>query len=217
MIMNKYSATAKPAEQFADLEQQQRAVTMGMYLFLSTELLLFGGLFVACIQSRLIHSESFAVASSQLDLGLATVNTLVLTGSTLTMTLSEKSALCRRGFATIGYMVSTFVLGAVFLVIKAYEWRKEFHEGLVPLAQFSFDPENSLPHGAELFFNFYFALTGLHVVHLVIGLVLLGVGFGQIRQAVVNEKSQRYLKVVGLYWSFIDVIWLFIFSVLYLW
>lgn len=207
----------KPAEQFASLDQQRWAVTMGMWLFLATELLLFGGIFAACVQARLMHPEAFAVAASRLDLLLGTINTLVLTASTLTMTLAEHRALARQRRATVVYLSASLSLGAVFIAIKAHEWHKELQEGLVPVLPWDFAPLEPLPQGAELFFNYYFALTGLHVLHLSIGLALLGVGLVQLRRPVLSGHTQRYIKVVGLYWSFVDVVWLVIFAMLYLW
>lgn len=204
------------AEQFDDLAQQQRADLMGMWLFLATELLLFGGLFAGFAILRALHSEAFAEAAAHLDLVLGSVNTVLLLTSGLTMALAEQAVGEGRARATRWLLIATLALGTLFLAIKGYEYHHEYSEQLVPLAGLAFDFPGAHAGGAEMFFNFYFAMTGLHALHMAIGLAIIAVMLVLGRRPPEPGRYRRQLQMTGLYWAFVDVVWVFVFTSLYL-
>jgi len=205
-----------PDMQFDDMPQQVRAGVMGMWVFLITELLLFGGLFAAFTIFRVQHAEVFAEAARHLDLILGSINTLLLLTSGLFMVLAEQAVSARKRGLALWFLAGTVTLGVVFLGIKGFEWHKEFSHHLMPILDLEFRYPGEHPAIAEMFFNFYFALTGLHAVHMFLGLVTLlvmAVLVGRWRQP---SRLDRQIHVVGLYWAFVDVIWIFVFTTLYL-
>src|SRR5690606_12045320 len=152
---------------FDTLQQQQESSTLGMWLFLATEVMFFGGLFVAYILYRIWYPEAWAEGSRELDITLGGLNTAVLTGSSLTMALAVRAA--QTGFprATVNWLLLTMALGMVFLVVKYFEYSHKFHVGHVPGSLFSgiSDVRGEAfanPHGVEIFFSVYFMMTGLH-------------------------------------------------------
>lgn len=207
---------AAPAEQFDDLEQQKRAGVMGMWVFLVTELLLFGGYMVLFVIERVRHSGAFAAAAGHLDLPLAAINTVVLFSSGLTMALAEKSIHAGQRGRALVLLAITSGLGLGFLAIKGLEWYHEFEKGLVPLPGLAFRYPGEDAQGAELFFNFYFGMTGLHALHMVIGLGLLAVLTVLAWRWRAPARLGRQARVMGLYWAFVDVVWVFLFTLLYL-
>lgn len=205
-----------PAEQFDTLEQQRHAGLMGMWVFLITELLLFGGVFGAFTVFRVQHGEVFAEAAHHLDLMLGSINTVLLLTSGLTMALAEQAVGVRRRGLGLFFLVATIVLGIVFLGIKAYEWHHEYTKQLLPVLDLPFNYPGEHPEVAELFFNFYYAMTGMHAAHMLIGIVILGVMAALIAGWREPAKLDRQIHIVGLYWAFVDVVWIFVFTVLYL-
>ena len=202
------------AHQFDDPEQQVEASTLGMWAFLATEILFFGGLFVGYVVYRLAYPQAFAAASNHLDIALGTVNTAVLIGSSLTMVLAVYSAQFAGRRAQIIFLLATLLLGTIFLGIKGLEYAHKFHEHLVPGAGFRFDDAD--PRHAAIFFSLYFALTGLHAFHMIIGAGLL---LWLTVRAWRGHFSAGYYtpaEMVGLYWHFVDVVWIFLFPLLYL-
>lgn len=205
-----------PAEQFDSLAQQQHANLLGMWAFLVTELLLFGGyLALFCIE-WIRHSEGFSAAAGHLDLTLAAFNTAVLFTSGLTMALAESAVEAGRRGLSLGLVLATMALGAGFLGIKGIEWYHEYQQGLVPLPGLGFDYAGEDSISAEFFFNFYFGLTGLHAAHMIIGLGLLTVLAIQLGRWRDPGRLGRQGRVIGLYWAFVDVVWIFLFTALYL-
>lgn len=205
-----------PAEQFEDMEQQNRAGVLGMWVFLVTELLLFGGLFGAFAYLRVAHSEVFADAAHHLDLPLASVNTAILLTSGLTMVLAEQAVhACRRRLGLV-FLLATVLLGLIFLGIKGWEWHHEYQKQLMPILGLPFIYPGEHSQIAELFFNFYFTLTGLHAFHMLVGLVILVVMTIQVGRWQIPGRLTRQVRIVGLYWSFVDVVWIFVFTSLYL-
>ena len=206
---------AAVAHQFDDAEQQRSAASLGMWTFLAQEILFFGGAFCVYVVYRSLYPESFAHASHHLDVRLGTFNTAVLIASSLTMALAVHAAqTSRRGRTIAAWLVATLGLGSVFLVVKGYEYAHKFHEHLVPGPSFSF-PGTDAPR-AQLFFSLYFALTGLHALHMVIGIGLL---VWLIRGALRERFDASYYAPVenmGLYWHFVDIVWVFLFPLLYL-
>jgi cytochrome c oxidase subunit 3 len=206
--------TVPVAHQFDDREQQKDASTLGMWVFLATEILFFGGMFMGYIIYRWLYPEAFALASQKMDLTLGTINTAVLLTSSLTMALAVRAAQvgARKGIVLL--LAATMVLGVIFLGIKGVEYYHKFVEHLVPGPNFEFDPAHA-PH-AEIFFVLYFLLTGVHALHLLIGVCLTGVIAFQAWRGRFTEEYYSPVEVTGLYWHFVDVIWIFLFPLLYL-
>jgi len=202
------------AEQFDDLAQQHEAASLGMWVFLVTEILFFGGLFAGYTVYRASYSEAFGEASHHLDLLLGSINTAVLITSSLTMALAVHSAQAGRRRALIVCLLLTLGLGAVFLGIKGTEYVHKFDERLIPGIAFSYNG----PHAGqvELFMFFYFVMTGLHALHLVVGLGMLGVLAGLAWRGHFSADYYSPVETGGLYWHFIDIVWIFLLPLLYL-
>lgn len=207
-------SSSELAPQFDDLTQQRAADTLGMWVFLATEVLFFGGLFLGFFVYRQTYPEAFAAAGRHLDLLLGGINTALLLTSSLTMTLADRAAEADRRRALMLLLGATALLGIAFLAIKAVEYSEEFRAGLAPLFGQVFRFEGPHRNQAELFFHFYFLMTGLHALHLFIGIVILTVmiGLAAWRRRPLSTK----IAMTGLYWHFIDVVWVMLFSVLYL-
>ena len=199
---------------FDDLGQQREAATLGMWLFLATEVLFFGGLFTAYMLYRVWYPETFGAASRTLDIWLGSVNTLVLITSSLTMALAVHAAATDERRALMRWLVVTMLLGTVFLVIKGFEYAHKFEEHHVP--GFGFHFEGAAPERANLFFSLYFAMTGLHALHMIIGLGLLTVMLALAWRRRFSARWHTPIEISGLYWHFVDIIWIFLFPLLYL-
>jgi cytochrome c oxidase subunit III len=199
---------------FDDLGQQHEAATLGMWLFLATEVLFFGGLFTAYMLYRVWYPETFGAASRTLDIALGTTNTAVLIFSSLTMALAVRAAATDRRRALLVFLVLTMVLGAVFLGIKGVEYAHKFEEHHVPGLGFHF--EGTAPERANLFFSLYFAMTGLHALHMIIGLGLMTVMFVMAVRGRFSAHWHTPVEISGLYWHFVDIVWIFLFPLLYL-
>jgi len=206
------------ASHFDSAKQQHDSVMLGMWLFLVTEIMFFGGAFAAYTVYRLYYGEAFHLASRTLDAVVGTVNTLVLLTSSLTMVLAvDASEKGKRGL-TIGYIVATLVLGGIFLGVKAGEYQHKFHEHHAPMLglPFHWEPGLATEGGAKIFFGLYFGMTGLHAVHMVIGMVILGIFIVRCAWAKDVRARSQGLEVMGLYWHFVDIVWIFLFPLLYL-
>jgi cytochrome c oxidase subunit III len=203
------------AEQFVDLEQQHEASSLGMWIFLASEVMFFGGLFTGYAIYRSLYLPGFMIGSRHLNVAIGAINTAVLISSSLTMALAIRAAQLGRRKALLLFLLSTILLGLAFVGIKIwYEWRHDYLEHLVPGFGFEFPGPNG--RSVELFFVFYFFMTGFHALHMVVGvgvltvlLVLAGKG---------KYSSERYnpVEAAGLYWHFVDVVWIFLFPLLYL-
>ena len=184
----------------------------GMWLFLFTELLLFGGLFVIYTVMRHLHEPDFHLAAEELNKVMGTTNTVVLLTSSLTMVLAVGSLQRGRTTRALRWLVATFGLAATFLVIKFFEWSAKYHHHIFPG-----NPHlKELPHGQDLFYNLYFMMTGLHGLHVVIGMVVMAVVFFKIRSGSVNAERHGTLEYTGLYWHLVDLIWIFLLPLFYL-
>jgi len=224
------------AHHFDDAEQQYASAEFGMWLFLATEVLFFGGLFSVYTAYRISYHAAFVAASHRLDVVLGAINTTVLLTSSLTMVLAVRSAQTNNRAATVRNLLFTMMLGAIFLCIKGYEYHEKFVESLVPGPNFLFHetdrPTNDVPpprapsrstqtkdanRGAEeIFFSFYFAMTGLHALHMIIGIGLLAfLTIAASRGSYSNEYFTP-VEMSGLYWHFVDIVWVFLFPLLYL-
>jgi cytochrome c oxidase subunit 3 len=202
------------AHQFEDLEQQTDASTFGMWVFLLTEIMFFGGLFAGYAVYRSAYPDAFSEGSRHLHVLLGGVNTAVLIFSSLTMALAVRAAQLGKNKAAANYMIATLVLGTVFLVIKGFEYHHKYVEGHIPGPGFVFDGPNSGP--VQMFFCFYFVMTGMHALHMVIGAGLLIYFIVQARQGRYTPTYYGPVEVMGLYWHFVDIVWIFLFPLLYL-
>jgi cytochrome c oxidase subunit 3 len=210
------------AHQFEDVGQQQDAATLGIWVFLGTEIMFFGGLFTAYALYRSLYYPAFAAGSRVLDIKLGAINTAVLLGSSFTMALSVRAAQTAKRTALVGLLIATMVLGAAFLGIKGFEYYQKFVEHVVPSLDFAPQGEvlarlapGGLGH-AQLYFCFYFFMTGLHALHMIVGLGLLFVLMLRARRGEFSVEYYAPVEVTGLYWHFVDIIWIFLFPLLYL-
>ncbi|PBB18052.1 cytochrome c oxidase subunit 3 [Mesorhizobium sp. WSM4313] len=196
-------------------QRERRANTFAMWVFIGSEAMLFGAIFLVFLVAHIDFGPAFAAASKHLSLPLGTFNTAVLITSSFTMALAHMLALHRRWRPTIWAMVATAALGVSFLIVKGIEYGKEISEGLAPVLDLPFRYAGPDPVHAQLFFGLYFAMTSLHALHLIGGIVVIA---GMIALWRPSSPAIRLRRVVavGLYWHFVDVIWVFLFPVLYL-
>ena len=204
-------------EQFDTAAQQKDASTLGMWVFLITEVMFFGGMFLAYTVYRRMYAEVFAIASSSLNVYIGAANTVVLLCSSFTMVLAVRAAQLGRTKAIVLFLILTLLLGGVFLGVKAYEWNQKFEEHHIPGPSFHIEGVAPDQQGhAQLFFSLYFAMTGLHALHMVIGAGLLSVLIWQARKGRFSADYMTPVDLSGLYWHFVDIIWIFLFPLLYL-
>jgi cytochrome c oxidase subunit 3 len=202
------------AHHFDSLEQQKEASTLGMWVFLVTEVLFFGGLFLTYCVYRNWYPDAFVAASRELDVTLGTINTAVLITSSLTMALAVHAAQLGQRRLLMIFLVLTMVLGAVFLGIKSVEYYHKFAEHLIPGPAFRFEKEHF--RHAQLFFSLYFVMTGLHALHMVIGLGIMLVMLWWSWRGTITAEYFSPIEISGLYWHFVDIVWIFLFPLLYL-
>ncbi|MDW8130825.1 MAG: cytochrome c oxidase subunit 3 family protein [Bryobacterales bacterium] len=199
---------------FHEASQQAEAAKIGMWLFLITEILLFGGLFVGYGILRMLHTEAFHYGHTHLDRWLGAMNTVVLLVSSFTMAMAVHSARVGARSRLIRFLMATLALAAVFLGIKYVEYSHKFHEGLLP-GRFYRHPGDPVPN-VHIFFSLYFVMTGLHGLHVVAGMIAIG---WVLRRALRGDFSASYYSPVdlaGLYWHLVDMIWIYLFPLLYL-
>ena len=202
------------AHQFDDLAQQHEAGNLGMWVFLATEVMFFGGLFAGYSVYRALYLPAFEAGSRLLDVKLGAANTAVLIGSSLTMALAVRSAQLGRRKALILFLLLTIALGSVFLGVKGYEYYHKFENHLVPGIDFIYDQPYA-PQ-VELFLCFYFFMTALHAVHMIIGIGILAVLAMMAWRGRFSPDYYSPVEVSGLYWHFVDIVWIFLFPLLYL-
>jgi cytochrome c oxidase subunit 3 len=202
------------AHQFNDLAQQKEAATLGMWVFLVTEVLFFGGLFLAYAVYRTWYPDAFAAASHEMVVWAGTLNTVVLITSSLTMALAVHAAQVGERRLLMLFLVATMVLGTAFLGIKAFEYYTEFAEHHVPGPGFQFEAEHF--RHAQIFFSLYFVMTGLHAVHMIIGMGLMTWMLVWSYNGTITRDYASPVEIVGLYWHFVDIVWIFLFPLLYL-
>jgi cytochrome c oxidase subunit 3 len=188
------------------------AARLGMWLFLLTEMVLFSGLFIAYAYLRHRYPAEFHRAGAAMAVPLGLTNTLVLLTSSLTVALSVEAL--RRGARrrAIGFLAGTLGLGLVFLVIKGFEWAAKFHHGLYPGARHL----GTLPPGEQVFFGLYFTMTGLHGLHVLVGLGVFSVLLSWLARGRIRPGRPVHLENGGLYWHLVDVIWIFLLPLFYL-
>lgn len=210
---------------FADMTQQKNSASLGMWLFLVTEIMFFGGMFCAYLIYRLAYFNDFGAASSSLNLWLGAGNTVVLLLSSLTVVLAVNAAQRGKRKLLVFYLIATIVLGCTFLGVKAVEYHDKFVEHHVPGPDFHFVAEHVAGHPeqppvnqryAQMFFSLYFVMTGMHAIHMIIG---VGLFSGLAYLAWKGRYDQNYntpIENAGLYWHFVDVVWIYLFPLLYL-
>jgi cytochrome c oxidase subunit 3 len=202
------------AHHFPNLRQQEHAARLGMWLFLATEILLFAGLFTGYSVYRYLFPEAFQAASRLLSAPLGTLNTVILITSSLTVALAHHWAHHGRGKAAALSLLVTLLFAAGFLVVKGFEWTHDFHEGLLPGR---FYTSTAVTHtGAPMFFTVYFLMTGLHGIHVVVGMVVLAVIMVQCWLGKYDHGYVTPVELGGMYWHLVDLIWIFLYPLLYL-
>lgn len=230
------------AHQFDHPEQQRQASTLGMWIFLITEVMFFGGLFAGYIIYRMQYPDAWVVGSHLLSIKWGGINTVILLLSSLTMVLAVYGAQVGKRKMSAFWLLATMLLGLSFLGIKVIEYKAKIDHHLVPGPNFHFDPgheavagdhaatpaEAGVKHGyaaavervnprhVQLFYSFYFTMTGMHAVHMIIG-------FGIMLVMLINTLKGKYsaeyynpIEISGLYWHFVDIVWIFLFPLLYL-
>jgi len=202
------------AHHFENLDQQREAATLGMWVFLATEVLFFGALFTTYAIYRAWYPDAFAAASHELHLWLGTINTAVLITSSLTMALAVHAAQTGERRRLLAFLALTMLLGVAFLGIKGYEYYSGFTERHLPGPLFQFEAEH-FQH-AQIFFSLYFIMTGLHAVHMIVGLAVMAVMFWLSWRGTISPEYYNPIEISGLYWHFVDIVWIFLFPLLYL-
>lgn len=199
---------------FDDLEQQDEANNLGMWVFLITEVMLFGGVFTAYFIYRTLYPEAFAQASHHLHTLYGGINTGVLLTSSLCVALAVHAAQQGKRRQVIRLLLATIALGVVFLGIKGYEWVLAYQEHFFPGPGFQFEGAN--PGHAEMFFFLYYLMTALHALHMLIGLSIMSVLAYFSWRRHYSPEYYTPLEIGGLYWHFVDIVWIFLYPLLYL-
>jgi cytochrome c oxidase subunit 3 len=202
------------AHHFDSADHEFGAAKQGMWVFLVTEVLMFGGLFVAYGIFKGLYPHTWHEAHEQLNVKMGTINTVVLITSSLTMALGVGAAQRGQRDRSIMCLVATFLLACCFLVVKFFEYSAKFEHGLLPGGYFH--SEHITDPKAPLFFSLYFVMTGLHGVHVLIGMGLIA---WIIKRTAAREFSPSYytpVEIVGFYWHFVDLVWIYLFPLLYL-
>jgi cytochrome c oxidase subunit 3 len=225
--------------QFQTMTQQKEAAVLGMWAFLLTEILFFGGLFMAYLLYRTWYHDAFVAASTSITLSWGLINTVVLIGSSLTMALAVRAAQLNERKATVNWLILTMVLGVVFLGIKVVEYADKFEHHHVPGPNYIWeaagheaaqgeaaaadsgghsdatDTSNYQLH-TQIFFSLYFTMTGLHALHMIIGIGLMMVITWMAWKGRFSSEYYTPVEMSGLYWHFVDIVWIFLFPLLYL-
>jgi cytochrome c oxidase subunit III len=210
-----HSLAVEPEIQFANLEQQGDTAQFGMWVFLVNETMFFGALIFTYFLYRLTYPHEFAAAAKDAVLWCGTVNLAILLTSSLSMVLAINGAAQGERRQMIGWLIVTLALGWAFLVIKGYEYYQDFQDKVVPLVHF--EPKPGEGSQGELFWLFYWVATGLHAIHLTIGIgLVLYMLLWPIRRGRITPVYFAPLEVVGIYWSFVDTVWVFLYPCIYL-
>ena len=186
---------------------------IGMWLFIFTELLLFGGLFIIYSVYRFANQEAFHMAAEELNRTVGTINTVILLVSSMTIAMSTSALQKGQKNTAILLLEITFMLALIFLVNKYFEWDVKFEHGIFPGSEYMM---GNLSQGEILFFGLYFVMTGLHAFHIIVGMVLIGVSLSKVSNGKVHKDRAALLENSGLYWHLVDLIWIFLFPLFYL-
>jgi cytochrome c oxidase subunit 3 len=201
-------------EQYGTPEQQRETVTLGMWIFLATEVMFFGGLFTAFAVYRMYNTRGFNEGSADMNILLGSINTAVLITSSLTMALSIHSAAVGKTVRTYLFLLATAIIGLGFIAIKFTEYYQHYQMHKVPGLSFITDKPDA---GAmEMFYVFYFAMTGLHALHMTIGITLVLIFAFRTAAGSFDSRYHTPLEALGLYWHFVDIVWVFLFGIFYI-
>ena len=202
---------------FDDLVQQKEASVLGMWGFLITEILFFGGLITSYIVLRSLYPDVFLYGSHQLDWKLGGLNTLVLLISSLTMAFAVYNAHEGDQKAVFRYLILTIFFGSIFLVVKYFEYKSKVDHHLIPgTSSFTFNPAEVDPANAQIFFFLYFAMTGVHALHMIVGIGFVAWIAAKVRKGAYTKDYYNPVEMTGLYWHFVDIVWIFLYPLLYL-
>jgi len=209
-----HSLAPHQQHQFETMQQQQETSTLGMWAFLVTEVMFFGGLFGAYTVYRWSYPHAFAAASQHLNYVIGAINTGVLIGSSMTMALAVRGAQLGNRRSQVVFLLLTILLGSTFLGIKVFEYHEKFVHHLVPGRNFEFEG----PYGreAQIFFSLYFAMTGMHAIHMIIGIGMLSTLTVLAWRGHYSPEYHTPVELGGLYWHFVDIVWIYLFPLLYL-
>ncbi|HEY7298302.1 MAG TPA: cytochrome c oxidase subunit 3 [Xanthobacteraceae bacterium] len=208
-------ARVLPEVQFASLKQQGETAELGMWVFLVNETIFFGALIFAYFIYRLSYPQEFAAAAKDAVLWAGSVNLVILLISSLTMVLGINAAAQDQPRPMIWWLIATAALGCAFLGIKGYEYYLDFQVGSVPVVDYLAKPGEG--RAGELFWVFYWVATGLHAIHLTVGIgLVLYMLLWRVRRGEINSAYYAPLEVVGIYWSFVDTVWLYLYPCIYL-
>jgi cytochrome c oxidase subunit 3 len=189
------------------------ASKIGMWLFIFTELLLFGGLFIVYSVYRFMNQDAFHLAAEELNTTIGAINTILLLVSSMTIAMSTTTIQLKKKGATLALLAVTVLIGLIFLVNKYFEWGAKFEHGIWPGSEHLL---NDFSQGEILFFGLYFVMTGLHALHIIIGLIIILVAAWRVHKGTINENRASLLENSGLYWHLVDLIWIFLFPLFYL-
>jgi cytochrome c oxidase subunit 3 len=201
---------------FEDLGQQHEASTLGMWMFLTTEILFFGGVLCAYWVYRIMYPEAWALGAAQQNTLFGGINTIVLIISSLTMALAVRAAQLGSRSGQLIFLFLTLIFGSIFLCVKGYEYHEHFMEGLLPGAHWHWNHDPALAPKVQLFMVFYWGMTGLHALHMIIGAGLLLYIMWRAWRDDFGPEYYGPVEVMGLYWHFVDIVWIFLFPFLYL-
>ena len=207
--------------QFEDIDQQNECYIVGMWSFLVTEIMFFGALFLTFTLSRYMYQLDFYKAHEHLNVKMGAFNTTVLLLSSWTMVMAVHSTQLRKKWHSVGYLLATIGFACTFLVVKYFEYSEKFADHLYPGVNFTSDTkvfhEAANMNHAQLFYGLYFGMTGLHAVHIIVG---IGILLALVRLFLIEAKCvmKDYVptELVGLYWHFVDLVWIFLFPLFYL-
>jgi len=185
---------------------------IGMWLFIFTELLLFGGLFIIYAVYRYRNPEAFHISGEELDVTMGIINTVILLISSMTMAMAVSAIQKRQKGLTLALLGITILIAIVFMVNKYFEWGAKIDYGFYPGSEKLFE----MGHGTTLFFGLYYMMTGLHAVHIIIGVVFMALVMFQVKREKLNADNFATVENCGLYWHLVDLIWIFLFPLFYL-
>ena len=220
------SDTIHLEQQFEDMEQQTHSATLGMWVFLATEILFFGVLFASYTVFRTRWPRAFRDGSRDLELWIGGANTAVLLTSSFFMALAVRAAALGDNKRVVRFLWITIAFGLVFLGLKATEYTIEAHEHLIPGVNFTtippdemgkpLDQQHPRPQQEKLFMFFYFVMTGFHALHMIVGVSVLGVLLIMTKRGHFSTEYHNPIEIAGLYWHFVDIVWVFLYPALYL-
>lgn len=195
-----------------DEHRDDEGSKLGMWLFIFTELLLFAGLFIVYGVYRYLNPKAFHLAAEQLSVQVGTINTIILLISSATIAMASSAIRLKNKKFTLILLISTLVMALIFMVNKYFEWSGKIHHGFFP----SSETLHNLGNGDTLFFGLYFFMTGLHALHILVGIVLITIVVVRVSKNTLTDENPVLLDNSGLYWHLVDLIWIFLFPLFYL-